>query len=283
MRKRYNVSMETIVAIEDDFDLAKIANSGECFRVRTFDDGTYRFITGNNVLYIRQVDGDVLSGRYSVSCSEVDWQRIWVPYFDLDRNYASIRADHEGGSSFIDAAMDFGCGVRVLRQDAWEMLVTFIISQRKNIPAISKSVNMIAEKFGRPVRTGYETVYTFPTPEELSRATEQDLRDCSLGYRAPYVMDAIRQVCSGQLDLAEADALSDQDLFEQLQCVHGVGKKVANCVCLFAYGRTSLVPVDVWIARAIEEDCQGDDPFAAYEGIAGIMQQYAFYYMTNRK
>lgn len=161
------------------------------------------------------------------------------------------------------------------------MLVTFIISQRKNIPAISKSVDHIAERYGRPIVTEFETVHAFPTPEELSAASEEDLRGCSLGYRAPYVADAVRLVLSGELDLEAVAKLGDEELFEELKKVHGVGKKVANCICLFAYGRTGLVPVDVWIARAIEQECEGVDPFAAFGDDAGIIQQYVFFYMTQ--
>lgn len=275
-----------VITIEDDFDLSKIAASGQCFRVRQFDDGMYRFITREHVLYIKKVDVDSIgkfdrSVRYEVSCSPEEWERIWHPYFDLDRDYAAIRKRSGDKNSFIDSAMDFGRGIRVLNQDPWEMLVTFIISQRKNMPAISKSVNLIAERFGSPVETQFEMIYAFPTPEQLTQASDEDLRACSLGYRAPYVADAARCVLSGELDLNAIASFSDEDLFEELQKVHGVGKKVANCICLFAYGRTSLVPVDVWIARAIEDECAGEDPFDAFGKDAGIIQQYVFYYMTS--
>lgn len=277
----------TIITIEDDLDLGKIAASGQCFRVREFEDKTFRFITGNNVIYMRKLVDEADDTRessvshYEISCSQDEWERIWEPYFDLARSYADIRRRSAGENQFVDTAMDFGRGIRVLKQDAWEMLVTFIISQRKSIPAISKSVDYIAERYGRPIVTEFETVHAFPTPEELSAANEEDLRGCSLGYRAPYVADAVRLVLSGELDLEAIAKLGDEELFEELQKVHGVGKKVANCICLFAYGRTGLVPVDVWIARAIEQECEGVDPFAAFGDDAGIIQQYVFFYMTQ--
>lgn len=278
----------TVITIEDDLDLGKIAVSGQCFRVREFDGGIFRFIIGNNVIYMKRLCGDTdtskasgESSSYEISCSEEIWHEVWEPYFDLARSYADIRRRSAGENQFVDTAMDFGCGIRVLKQDAWEMLVTFIISQRKNIPAISKSVDYIAERYGRPIVTEFETVHAFPTPEELSAANEEDLRGCSLGYRAPYVADAVRLVLSGELDLEAIAKLGDEELFEELQKVHGVGKKVANCICLFAYGRTGLVPVDVWIARAIEQECEGVDPFAAFGDDAGIIQQYVFFYMTQ--
>lgn len=275
----------TIITIEDDLDLKKIELSGQCFRVREFDGGIFRFITGDHVLYIRKLPdntGEDAASRYEISCSADEWQQVWEPYFDLGRSYRVIRERAEGENAFVDIAMRFGRGIRVLDQDAWEMLVTFIISQRKNIPAISKSVNLIAERYGTPIETEFETIHSFPTPQQLAGATEEDLRDCSLGYRAPYVADAVRAVRSGDLDLSALEDLGDEELFEALQTVHGVGKKVSNCVCLFAYGRMSLVPVDVWIARAIDEECEGKDPFVAFGADAGIIQQYVFYYMTQR-
>jgi N-glycosylase/DNA lyase len=161
------------------------------------------------------------------------------------------------------------------------MLITFIISQRKNIPAISKAVDTLAQKFGGKIMTGYETVSVFPTPEELCLAQTEELNSCGLGYRAAYVKDATEKVKTRALDLTELASRQDNDLFEELMKIHGVGKKVANCVCLFGYGRTARVPVDVWIARAIQEECHGESPFADLGEEAGIIQQYVFYYERN--
>lgn len=150
--------METQISIQDDFDLEKITSCGQCFRVRKFDDGTYRFITGSHILYIRHIEDSL----YLVSCSEKEWQEIWETYFDLTRNYAGLRKIVGGKNGFIQKTMEYGQGLRVLRQEPWEMLVTFIISQRKNIPAISKSVGMLAQKYGTLASTSHETVNPFP-------------------------------------------------------------------------------------------------------------------------
>ncbi len=264
--------------IDDDFDMEKIAQSGQCFRVRRMDDGSRRFITGDNVVYIRD-EGD---HRFSVSCREKEWEDIWFPYFDLGRDYGSIFASERDKNDFTRKAMDHSRGLRILRQDAWETLITFIISQRKNIPAISKAVETLAARYGHRIDTGRELLFSFPTPEELSRADEEDLRSCGLGYRAPYVADAVSRVAEGSTDLSAISKMSDEDLLTELQKVRGVGKKVANCVALFAYGRTGCVPVDVWISRAIEEDCNGQSPFPEFGENAGIIQQYVFYYERTR-
>lgn len=237
----------------------------------------YRFIKGERVLYIKQLEQDI----YQVSCGDDEWHGAWEDYFDLSRQYAGIRERAGGNGGFIGKAAAYSRGIRVLRQDPWEMLVTFIISQRKNIPAITKSVEALAQKYGRVIKTDYEAVSAFPTPEEMRAATEQDLSGCSLGYRIPYVQDAVSKVISGAVDLDEMRRMDDDSLFQELLKIHGVGRKVANCVRLFGYGRTASVPVDVWIARAISEECAGCDPFPAFGDEAGIVQQFVFYYIRN--
>lgn len=290
-----------IIGIEDDFSLEKMADCGQCFRAVCLPDGSYRFISREKVLNIREQG----SHQFQVSCSEEEWDEFWRDYFDLSRVYSRIREncllrfDREKEEPFgqascsvavpnaiSDAAIRFltqaeqaGRGLRILRQDPWEMLITFIISQRKNIPAIRLAVEKLAMLYGHPVN---EMLFTFPTPEELGRASEADLRAAGLGYRAPYVKDAADKVLSRALDLEAMGKLGDEALFEKLISVKGVGKKVANCICLFGFGRTSRAPVDVWIERAIAL-CGGVDPFPAFGEYAGIMQQYAFYYMTHQK
>lgn len=267
------------IEIVDDFDLEKIASCGQCFRAKAVDDGMFRFISGDHVIYIEKTG----EHEFSVSCTEDEWKSIWVSYFDLNRSYSSLYYEERDKHDFVHKAMDCGRGLRVLRQNPWEMLVTFIISQRKSIPAISKSVEALSEKYGHMIKTEYETIYSFPTPEELAGASEEELQACSLGYRVPYIVDAVQRVTSGSLDLKAIADYDDAELFNALQTVHGVGRKVANCICLFGYGRIACVPVDVWISRAVEEDCCGEDPFMLFTDNAGIIQQYIFYYMKNRK
>ncbi len=268
-----------IIKITDDFDLDKISASGQCFRTRRFTDGGYRFISTDRVLYIRNTG----KNEYAVSCGGSDWQDVWYPYFDLARNYGRIRQKERGKNAFADQAMACGKGIRILRQDPWETLLTFLLSQRKNIPAIAKAVEALCAAWGHPVATEYETLYSFPAPAEMAGVTETALRGCGLGYRAPYVLDAVERVSEGSLDLTALASLSDGELLTQLKSIRGVGKKVSNCVALFAYGRMDCVPVDVWISRAIEEDCGGNSPFSLYPGDAGIVQQYIFFYERSGK
>ncbi len=266
------------IEIKDDLDLGKIKESGQAFRISVDDKGVYRFITGGNVLYISKAGKDV----YEISCTKDKWDSLWHDYFDLDRNYSGLRDELRGKNKYIDECMEYGKGIRILRQDPFEMLITFIISQRKNIPAISASVEKLCERFGKKISSEGDYIYLFPTPEALSQAKDEELRACSLGYRAPYVASAARMVSEGELDLDALHCMSDEEVFDNLIKVFGVGKKVANCICLFAYARAGMVPVDVWIGRAIEERFGGESPFDDFGEYAGIIQQYVFYTMKNQ-
>ena len=262
------------VIIQDDFDLKKIAVSGQCFRVRLLDNGYWRFICRDEVCYIRPLHA---ACEYDVICSPGSWDSFWMDYFDLDRGYAEIRESITTDNAFIRKAVQEGAGIRVLRQDPWEILITFIISQRKNIPSIRKTVEWLAEHAGHEIDTPFERLHSFPSPEELVEFGSEGLESASLGYRLPYIEDAIARVYGGVLDLDTLALLEDEALFDRLMKVHGVGKKVANCVCLFAYGRVSRTPIDTWIRRMIAEECDGCDPFPGFGDIAGIIQQYVFY------
>lgn len=163
------------------------------------------------------------------------------------------------------------------------MLVTFIISQRKSIPAIRSVVEALSRRYGTKIQAPTETLYTFPTALQMKDACPEDFIACKAGYRAPYLCDAVEQVLSGRLDLTGIAALPDAELIAALEAVRGVGVKVANCVALFAYGRTACAPVDTWIKKVIQKEYQGQNPFARYGNAAGIMQQYFFYYAQSHK
>lgn len=262
------------VVIQDDFDLNKIISCGQCFRALPVEEEWYCFPCGSSVLYLRQTGPE----KYEATCTRQEWISTWQRYFDLDRSYSQLRKRLKGRDPLLDQAMEYGKGIRILRQDPWEMLLTFIISQRKSIPAIRNTVEHLAERYGRRVETDYGAVFLFPSPEELRDITLDQLRTLGTGYRAEYLLDAIRRVNDGKLDLTGLDALPSGELLHNLEAVYGVGKKVANCIALFGYGRTECVPVDVWISRAIRDAFGGTSPFEGCGNAAGIVQQYVFYY-----
>lgn len=260
-----------IVTINDDFDQEKIRVSGQAFRINICSDGSYKYIHKGNILHLRQMS----KNEYDADCTKGEWQDIWMKYFDFDRCYSSIRKSINSDDHFLISSANAGKGIRILRQDPFEMLITFIISQRKNIPAITSSVEKICTNFGEKLS---DTDYAFPTPKALFNADEEILKACSLGYRLAYVRDAAKKVYHGDLDLFKINALSDEELFETLKTVHGVGDKVSNCICLFGYGRCGMAPIDTWINKVITEQYNGVNPFPRYGKNAGIMQQYMFYH-----
>lgn len=305
------------ITISDDFNLDKITNSGQAFRIKVFNDGTYRFVTENHVLYIKDkedgkngysvsmysapttnaskadshkpsadtssIDSQTASAISCIEAPADEWDLVWVPYFDLNRNYSSIRALVPAKDSYMKQAADYGIGLRILKQPPWEMIITFIISQRKNIPAIKESVEKICKNYGKSICTPYEEFYLFPSAEEMSSATLEELRKCSLGYRDTYILDAVDKVLTKEL-VPETLGSSDYDtIFNTLLTIRGVGAKVSNCVCLFAYAQFAAAPVDTWIAKVIDHYYGGVNPFPSYGEVAGIMQQYIFYYAQTHK
>lgn len=262
------------VTIQDDFDLEKIMNSGQCFRVKKLEDGSFRFITGHSLLYIRGTD---TPGLFEADCTDEDWEMVWTPYFDLGRNYAAIRDAIPADDIPMRNAAACGAGIRVLRQDPFETLISFIISQRKSIPSIRSSVGAIANVCGEAVESGRESLHYFPAPEAILSHSREIEAICRLGYRVPYVFDAARAVTDGTVDLTQLSSLPDELVEAMLMRIKGVGPKVAGCVALFAYGRTSFAPIDVWIRRVMDLYYGGRNPFPRYGDTAGILQQYIYY------
>lgn len=261
------------IIINDDFDLKKIETSGQCFRPREIEPGLFCFIYRENILFIKELS----DSRYDISCDTYTWKNIWKKYFDLDTDYRSIRASIPEGDGFMKEASNKGTGIRILNQDPFEMLISFIISQRKSIPAIRKSVEKICSIYGEPIDTDYGTLHLFPNPTDIIKKGPEGLLECSLGYRLSYIEKAVYECADKTIDLDGMKKLNDDELLGELMKIYGVGKKVASCVALFAYGRGGIAPVDTWISKVIENYYGGIDPFPGYGQNSGICQQYAFY------
>lgn len=262
----------------DCFDLAQIADSGQCFRMTRQNDGSFLIVAADRWTTAREQDGWIQLG-----CTDSEFESFWRHYFDLDTDYASYGRNIDPSDEYLQAAFKAGSGIRILNQDPWEMLITFIISQRKNIPAIRQAVEALSKRCGVCL-CAEMGIYAFPTPKELSALSLEDLGGLSLGYRAKYIYETTRQAVSGEIDFNAWKNLGDDELMQRLLACYGVGKKVANCVLLFGYHRTGAFPVDVWIDRIQREHYNGSFPVKKYAGYAGALQQYMFYSeRTNRK
>ena len=253
-----------------DFSIEAIAESGQCFRIMQIG-GVWRIIAGGRVLEIKCLG----ESRYKFNCSESEFDLFWRYYFDLDTDYGVYRAAALIDDEYLQKAISFGQGIRILKQEPWEMLISFIISQRKSVPAIRTSVERLSERFGDRIEG--EDAFAFPTPFALAQAEPGELAECGLGYRVPYVRNAAELVAGGSLELDALNELDTDKLIEALMELKGVGIKVASCVALFAYHRLDVMPVDVWMNRVIETVYHGALP-DAYKPYAGVLQQYMFNY-----
>lgn len=260
------------------FDISKIAESGQCFRLNENEEGTYGLIHKGRYLEIGYRPDSM---QYEFECSTDEYERIWKDYFDMTFDYAGIESAVDKKDAFLVNAVRYGSGIRILKQDPWEMLISFIISQRKSIPAIKTSIEKLCRLCGREIHTKRGIRYAFPSSEEVAGLTYDELASCSLGYRTKYVAAAAEAAANGSIDLDALYELSDGDLKEELLRLYGVGTKVADCIMLFAYHRLDSFPEDVWIKRAMENEYPKGFPAEKYSGYAGIMQQYIFFYMRN--
>ncbi len=256
-------------------NMRKIADSGQVFRFNKSGEGRWELIASNRLLNIEQINIRNYEEGYRLSCSAQEFKNYWEHYFDLEADYNKYMESIPPDDEFLSSAARYSKGMRILYQDKWEMLISFIISQRKSIPAIKTSIEKLCRNFGVHIES---EKYAFPTPEAIADADISILESCSLGYRSKYVYEAARRVASGECDLDSYSQLNDEELLAALMGFKGVGVKVANCVALFAYHRINAFPVDVWIDRLIKEHYDGKFDVALYKGYAGIIQQYMFFY-----
>lgn len=255
-----------------ELDLRQIAGSGQCFRLKEYEKDKFAAVTGVHAVDIHR-QGNV----YTFWCGSKEFHTVWAPYFDLETDYRAFKARMRD-DPFLRDAIQEGGGIRILRQDLWEMAVTFTISQRSSIPRISKSVEVLCEKFGTPLKEiGGRLVHAFPTARQLLPA---DLSAASLGYREPYV----RELCKyGDGVWRELPNLSDAQARKTLMAMKGIGEKVASCVMLFGLHRMDSYPRDVWVNRLIDDVYHGDFDPGRYAGFAGYVQQLQFCHYRNQK
>ena len=251
-----------------NFNLAQILDCGQCFRWAG-EGGEYTGIAHGRQLKLIMT-GDNLTLK---DVTPYEFEYIWKDYFDLSRDYSQIRELYSADASLAKATA-FSPGLRVMRQDPWETLITFILSQNSNIPRIKKMVATLCECFGQALPCGG---HAFPAPEALAVLDPEALADVKTGYRASYIIDAARKVAGGQIDLAALQSRPSCELQKALLQIHGVGPKVAECVLLYGFGRVEIYPMDVWMKRVMAEWYPAGFPETLCP-TAGIAQQYLFHY-----
>lgn len=256
-----------------NFSLEEIRASGQCFRMEKIEEDRFSLVALGRYLEMEQKGSEV-----TFFCEEEEFDSLWRNYFDLDADYGGYLRAIDPGDRYLLEAARLGSGIRILRQELWEMIVSFLISQQNHIARIRRCINNICVRYGEERQTGEGLYYTFPSPQALALAPEQELRDCNLGYRAKYVSRAARAVASGEVSLEEIRAMDYPRAKEALLAFYGVGEKVADCICLFALHQTQAFPIDTHIRQALDAHYKKGFPHQKYEGIEGILQQYIFYY-----
>lgn len=333
------IENRTIEVDVSNLNLAQICDSGQCFRMKKLDNGYYEIIARdrrveawhpeNSVNGLISSDDTTESNRDEATthcnrhndvaricfeCSRDEYDGFWRSYFDIDTDtdYDHIKNLVDPKDEYLTKAVNTGYGIRILRQDLWEMIVTFLISQQNNIPRIHKCIDNICRAYGEHMEiSGTDDYYAFPAPEALAVLSDDDLMPCNLGYRSKYVVRAAKSVAEGSLDLDTIRRLDYEEARNRLLQVYGIGAKVADCICLFALHHLDAFPVDTHIRQVLEREYapgSGTEPdprsgkstgkkeiagsgkstgktqiqsmfdFDRYRGYAGVIQQYIFYY-----
>ena len=259
-----------LIPVDQPLDLASTLQSGQAFRWR-LQGSSFHGVLFGNIVKLRQRAAGV---EFTSSPDEESFvQPLLRDYLglgtDLEAIYASIATD-----SRMEDAIGRYRGMRILRQDPWECLASFICSSNSNIPRITKNVESICDGFGRPVGTGSYTRSTFPTPAELAEAGEDRLRDLGLGYRAGYLAATSTAVAEGRVDLMSLREAEYDEALSALTQLDGVGDKVANCVLLFSLDKPHAFPVDVWVHRALQEWYTAENSKVSREKMRAWAQDY---------
>lgn len=265
-----------------DFNPTHTFMCGQCFRWEEESDGSYTGIAFSKPVNISCADSTLVIKNITLS----EYESQWKHYLDLDTDYNLIKNTFVSDAN-VKTAMDFGWGIKILNQEIFECLISFIISTQNAIPRIKKIVQKLSEMYGKKTEYNGKEYFAFPTLAELSHITEQDLAPLRAGYRAGYIVDAVSKLSSGEVSLNKIPSMSYQDAKSELMKIKGVGPKVADCVLLFSGGKKEAFPIDVWVKRTMQSLYLGDDAsqkkieqfasshFGAY---AGVAQQYLFYY-----
>lgn len=271
--------MNTFIFSHKDFKLKDTFDCGQCFRWEE-EGESFVGVAGSFWGKFTPVEKGI-----EVITNAPD-ESFWVKYLDMERDYEGIKKK-VSINPLMEKAVENGYGIRILKQEFFETLMSFIISQRSSIPKIKNCVKKICERWGDRVEADGVIYYTFPSPQRLIDVTEEDFREIGVGYRAPYLVKCVKMICDGEISEEELNKLSTKEARERLMSLYGVGDKVCDCVMLFSLAKYDLFPSDVWIKRVMCESFGSSEKTAKEDGeklfgkYSGFAQQYLFYYRRN--
>ncbi|MCX7708228.1 MAG: 8-oxoguanine DNA glycosylase [Clostridia bacterium] len=277
-----------IVSGVRDFNPVHIFECGQSFRWAKQGDGSYTGIVRDKVVNIR-FEEEALTIN---NASEDDFIELWYDYFDLGTDYGSIKKQLELKDPFLNEAVHYGYGIRLLKQDLWETLISFIISSNNNIPRITKIITAIAKTYGQEIDFGGCRYYTFPDYTRLAGTSLEQLEVCRGGYRCKYIVQTAAMVAERKVNLDRLEEMDTEKARAELMKLSGIGPKVADCILLFSGAHRDVFPTDVWVKRVMEElyfkreaGIKEIQEFAmSYFGeLVGFAQQYLFYYAREKR
>lgn len=273
----------------DSFELKDIFDCGQCFRWNAEEDGSYTGVFGNNILNVKKENNDVI---FEGNCEKNIKETVEV-YFDLNRDYNEIKDKLSKIDDNMKTSIEYGKGIRILNQDLWETIISFIISANNNIPRIKGIIERLSKKYGKEIEYNGEKYYTFPTAEELKNVNVEDFRKLGLGFRDIRLYETTHMILEGKVDLNKLRKNPNTiEVREQLLTLSGVGPKVADCILLFSdLKRFEVFPIDVWVRRVMNDLYikQEDENKVSkkqieklaeekFGNLAGLAQQYLFYW-----
>ena len=261
----------------DDFLPLHTFDCGQCFRWERQEDDSYIGVANGQAVRISMLGETVeIEG-----ITERDYESFWKRYLDFDRDYSKIKKAVSINNTMIKS-VEFGKGIRILRQDFFETLISFIISQRSSIPKIKSCVDKLCTLYGKEIHFKGKVFHAFPTAEKIASLSEEEIRALGVGYRATYILKAAQAVANGEINAEDLEKMDTASAREKLLSLYGVGDKVCDCVLLFSLGKYDLFPADVWIKRVMAEEFECNDAKSAGEtqfgDYSGFAQQYLFYW-----
>ncbi len=273
----------------NSFELKDIFDCGQCFRWNAQEDGSYTGIFKNNVINVKKENNEII---FEGIC-EKDIKETIENYFDLNRNYEEIKANLSKIDENMKTSIEYGQGIRILNQDLWETIISFIISANNNIPRIKGIIERLSEKYGNEIEYNGKKYYTFPTPEQLKNVSVEEYRKLGLGFRDIRLYETTKMILEKEVDLEKMKQNPNtQEVREELLKLSGVGPKVADCILLFSdLKRFEVFPIDVWVRRVMNDLYikQEDETKVSkkqiekiaqekFGNLAGLAQQYLFYW-----
>lgn len=272
--------------IKSDINLYDTLMSGQAFRINIEDDESFTIIISDRILNVKQ-ENDYLIVN---SNNEEDLELVTRYYLDLDRDYEVLNKELSK-NEILKRDINLCKGYKVLKQDKFEMYISYIISQNNNVKRISGSINKISERYGKKVKYNNKEYYLFPTFEELKNITIEELRECGVGFRDSYIINALNKLKENPFFLEELDMLPTDEAIKELMKIKGIGLKVASCILMFGYSRFDTFPVDTWVKKYVSENFEIKDDIKIiskfmkdnFKENSGLAVQYFYHINRNKK